>query len=227
MAITTYNELRQAVADWLNRADLEQQIPDFIKLAEATLNKVLRSTYMVTTGTAAITSGKAAIPATALELLYVQLDGSPDSPLEQVSIPQLIMLRRARLRSTGTPRFFAVVGRTIDVAPLPSGSATLALAYYQKIPSLGPSVTSNWLLEEAPDLYLYSSLMHAAPFLQDDARAQLFTNMIVQQVAAAVQRDQQLSFDTLKTPGFSLDSPSDVMRVPQSAQQPPIKPMGL
>lgn len=227
MAITTYSELKQAVADWLNRADLEQQIPDFVTLAEATLNKVLRSTYMVTSGTASITSGKAAIPSTALELIYVQIQNSPDSPLEQVNVSQLIMLRRARLRSNGSPRFFAVVGREIEVTPIPSGATTLALAYYQKIPALTVSNTTNWLLEQAPDIYLYTSLMHAAPFLQDDARAQLFQQMIVQQVASAVQRDQQLSFDALKTPGFSLDSPSDVMRAPQTAPVPAIKPMGL
>lgn len=209
MAITSYSELKQAIADWLNRTDLEQRIPDFIALAEATLNKVMRSTKMVTSGTAAITSGVAAVPATALELLYVQVTGSPESPLEQVTLTQLMMLRRSRLRSQGTPRFFAVVGREMRVCPVPAGATSLSLDYYQTIPALSDSNTTNWLLEDSPDIYLYTALMHAAPFLQDDARAQLFSNMIVQQVAAAVQRDQKLSFDATKMPGFSLDSPSD------------------
>jgi hypothetical protein len=34
MAITTYSELKTAVADWLNRADLTSVIPDFIALAK-------------------------------------------------------------------------------------------------------------------------------------------------------------------------------------------------
>ena len=35
MALTTYTELKAAIADWLNRSDLTSQIPDFITLAEA------------------------------------------------------------------------------------------------------------------------------------------------------------------------------------------------
>lgn len=227
MAITSYTELRQAVADWLNRADLEQQIPDFISLAEATLNKTLRSSRMVASTTGALTGAKLAIPADAIELIYVQVQNAPDSPLEQVSIPQLMMLRRARLRSSGTPRFFAVVGREIEVAPIPSAATTLSVAYYQKIPALGASRATNWLLEDAPDLYLYTALMHASPFLKDDARTQLFQQMIVTNVAAAVQRDQQLSFDAFKTPGFSLDAPTDITNPPQTANAPAVKPMGL
>ena len=53
MAITTYAELQTAIGDWLNRADLDQKIPDFIRLAESTLNDVLRSADMVASNTAA------------------------------------------------------------------------------------------------------------------------------------------------------------------------------
>lgn len=227
MAITTYTGLKAAIADWLNRADLEQQIPDFISLAESTLNKIMRSSYMVTSTTASITSGAAAVPSDAIEIIYAQVQGSPELPLEQVSITQLMMLRRARLRSSGSPRFFAIVGRNIQVAPIPSGASTLSINYYQKITPLSNSVATNWLLEQAPEIYLYTSLMHSLPFLQDDARTTLFTNMVAQQVSTAVLRDQQLSFDALKTPGFSLDSPSDVTNPPQTANVPAVKPMGL
>jgi hypothetical protein len=40
MSITTYTELQQAIADWLERADLTACIPDFI--ASATSAWVLR-----------------------------------------------------------------------------------------------------------------------------------------------------------------------------------------
>jgi hypothetical protein len=35
MSISTYGELKAAVADWLNRTDLTARIPDFIQLAES------------------------------------------------------------------------------------------------------------------------------------------------------------------------------------------------
>ena len=39
MPITTYSELQQAIADWMNRADLSATIPNFIANAEARLNR--------------------------------------------------------------------------------------------------------------------------------------------------------------------------------------------
>jgi len=42
MAITTYSELKTAVADWLNRSDLTSAIPNFIALAEAQMSRQIR-----------------------------------------------------------------------------------------------------------------------------------------------------------------------------------------
>lgn len=211
MALSTYADLKAAVADWLTRADLEQQIPDFIKLAEATLNKVVRSSRM--TANAAVTvnanARKGTAPADMLEPIYVQLAADEDYPLEQVSPEQLTVLRRSRMRSTGMPRFYAVVGRSIEVAPTPASQITLDVAYYQAIPTLSAPTDANWLLTYDPDLYLYTTLLHAAPFLQDEGRASLFGNLLAQQVAAAVQQNKTVSLDA-RTPGPSLNSPSDI-----------------
>ena len=45
MAITTYDELKTSVADFLNRDDLTSVIPDFITMAEADLNRNVRHYY--------------------------------------------------------------------------------------------------------------------------------------------------------------------------------------
>ena len=42
MALSTFTELKEAVADWLDRSDLTARIPDFIALAEARINRELR-----------------------------------------------------------------------------------------------------------------------------------------------------------------------------------------
>jgi hypothetical protein len=44
------------------------------------------------------------------------------------------------------------------------------LTYYATIPALSVSNTTNWLLTDSPDLYLYGALLQAAPYLQDDQR---------------------------------------------------------
>jgi hypothetical protein len=208
MAITSYSTLQTAIADWLNRADLDQQIPDFIALAESTLNDVLRTSHMVDTATISLSSGRATLPTDALEIVYAQVASAEDEPLEQITPQQLVMLRRARTRAAGNPKFFAVVGRQMLVTPTPA-SGSVDVDYYQKIPALTDSNTSNWLLEEAPHVYLYTALLHATPFLMDDARYQVFQSAVAQQVMNAVKSSQTLSFDDIKSAGFSLGSPSD------------------
>ena len=213
MALTNYGTLKTAVADWLSRADLDQQVPDFIKLAEATLNKIVRSTRMTANADVTVNAGarKATLPADLLEPIYVTLKTDEDFPLEQVSPEQLVALRRSRLRAQGQPRFFAVVGRSIEVTPTPPAQITLDVAYYQAITTLASDSDTNWLLTYEPDLYLYTALLHAAPFLQDQQRATLFGTLLAQQVTAAVQSNSAISLDR-KQAGASLASPSDSAR---------------
>ena len=64
------------------------------------------------------------------------------------------------IESTGQP-----VG--LRLLPVPDGSYTLRMEYYQKIPALSDSNTSNWLLEKHPDVYLHSALFYANKFLRD------------------------------------------------------------
>jgi hypothetical protein len=218
MAITTYAELQTAIGDWLNRADLDQKIPDFIRLAESTLNDVLRQADMITQSTGVtITSGRATLPADALEVVYAQVGSTEDEPLEQISPQQLTMLRRTRTRDAANPRFFAIIGRQIVVTPTPS-SGTLDIDYYQRIPALTTSNTTNWLLDDAPHVYLYTSLLHATPFLMDDARYQVFQNTVSQQVMASVKSQQTLSLDDVKSAGFSLSTPSDLAAAAMDAK---------
>ena len=47
MALTTYAELKTSIGDWLNRADLTAVIPDFISLAEAQIERTLRTRQMI------------------------------------------------------------------------------------------------------------------------------------------------------------------------------------
>lgn len=46
------------------------------------------------------------------------------------------------------------------------------MLYYQKIDELGSVNTSNWVLNNFPDAYLYGSLVHSSPYLAEDNRIQ-------------------------------------------------------
>ncbi len=40
----------------------------------------------------------------------------------------------------------------------------------RKFPNLSSTEPTNWMLQNAPDVYLYGSLLELEPFVQNDAR---------------------------------------------------------
>jgi hypothetical protein len=171
MAFNNYSSLQASIADFLNRNDLTAVIPDFITLAEAQFNRNIRHRRMVERATATLDSEYSAVPADWLESIRYQINTNPITTMEFVSPDQAAMLKGAN-GTTGKPIYYTQIGQQFQVVPAPdSGSAyTGELTYYATIPALSVSNTTNWLLTDSPDLYLYGALLQAAPYLQDDQR---------------------------------------------------------
>lgn len=195
MTINTYGTLKTAVASWLERADTDQQIPDFIALAIATLNKVLRDTRMIGTATVSLSQGDryGAVPSDMIDPVFVTNSTNEDSGLEERSIDALVALRQRRMPGQGVPRFYSIVGRRIEVCPTPAATTTLEISYYQQIPALVSDGDTNWVLTYQPDILLYTALLHAATYLKDDAKTALFGSMVAQQIQTAVQTNTTVS----------------------------------
>jgi hypothetical protein len=82
MALSTYAELKSSVADWLNRSDLTTAIPDFISLAEAQMERKLRTRQMISRASATISTEYSALPDDFLEVKSLKLQTSPVTPLQ-------------------------------------------------------------------------------------------------------------------------------------------------
>jgi hypothetical protein len=171
MALSTYAELKTSVADWLNRSDLTAAIADFISLAEAQIERVLRTRNMLVRGTGNITAEYTALPADFLDGLTLKLTGTnPITPLQSETLNSLDTLQNTTYLSSGKPLFFAIVGENFRVLPTPDSTYAYELVYYADLAKLSVSNTTNWLLTQAPDIYLYGALLQAAPYLQNDER---------------------------------------------------------
>ena len=174
MAISTYSELQTAVANWLDRDDLSARIPEFITLAEARFNRELRIRKMETTTTASTVAGTRAydLPAGWVQGRNMQLNTDPITPLEYLS-PE-IMDRLYAGSSSGKPLTFTIIGDKYHLGPSPDAVYTVELVYYKKFDALTDSATTNDMLTDNPDVYLYASLLEAEPFLANDQRVQLW-----------------------------------------------------
>lgn len=176
MPFTTYAELQTEIANWLNRGDLTSQIPEFISLAEAEIKRVLESQF-VTAETISIVAddGDYTMPSNLIGdyEMYIVTPEDYAGRLNPVSVGQLYDNRRENYNVTGRPQYFAIQNGTLFVSPVPDQSYSARLVH-EGLAVLSDSNTSNYVLTNAPDLYLYGALSHASPYLKDDERVSLW-----------------------------------------------------
>lgn len=181
MALSTYAELQAAVSAHLfDRSDLSAVIPDFIRLAEAQMQRRLRTHNQITRTAITLNAQYADLPADHLETIRVTAD---KRPLESVSTDALAELRQSD-DTAREPRYMAHTGAQIELWPTPGQSYTGAIEYYATIPALANDNTSNWILASHPDAYLYGALIHAGRFLDDEALIARSQDLFVDAVAA-------------------------------------------
>ena len=152
MAINTYGTLQTAVANWLDRDDLTDRIPEFISLCEATFNRVLRIRAMETTVSDTTVGGTKtdALPTGYLQMREIHLTTSPVVSLSYIT-PE-IMYRIRSGSTTGEPNSYTIVGDNILFGPTPSGAYTYDMTYYKAFDALTDVATTNWVILNAPDL---------------------------------------------------------------------------
>lgn len=168
MAITTYAELQTAVANWLDRNDLTSRIPEFIALAEADLNRTLRTRLMEERATSSADDEFIALPTDfqRIETLVLEDASGIRTPLIMVTAEQLAASRWGST-VTGRPQYYALIGAEFQLYPTPDQTYDFLITYYQSIPALTDVATSNWVLAAAPDAYLFGALREAGVYLRD------------------------------------------------------------
>ena len=199
MAISTYAELQTSIAGWLNRDDLAANIPDFITLAESSINTSIRHWRMETRAETTIDKQFTSIPGDWLSTIRFHLTNNGTTSLDLMSLSSMQKSREGRANSTGTPTSYCINSAQFEVFPSPDGAYSAILMYYAKIPALSNANTTNWLLTHYPDIYLYGALLHTAPYLNDDSRAQTWAALYT----SAVQ-SLKISSNKAKTGGSGL-----------------------
>lgn len=169
MALNSFSALKASIADWLNRADLTSQIPDFITMAESRFNRELRCDEMDESETLTITSGSATVPTGLLSVRSIKLTSDPYGKLKYITPSQI---EDADPEDTGAPGFYTRVGSSFITWP-PS-SAGARIRYRKALTPLSDAAPSNWLLESHPDLYLAAPLALAYGLIKDENRMQFW-----------------------------------------------------
>lgn len=203
--IQTYSDLQAQVQDHLRRQDLSPQITMFIQLAEAEIKRRLRRTTV--RASVNISAYANALPSDCAQLRSVDIatqNTSLNVPLAIVSKSMLAEFQ-AGSPGTGQPQWAALYNATtMLVAPAPDQTYLAEVTYYQGLSALSATNTSNTVLVEAPDLYLYMTLAQTAPYLINDDRIQTwrsFADKAIDELNLVAQREEYgASYGPLRLP---------------------------
>jgi hypothetical protein len=171
MTLQTYSDLTAAIGNWLQRSDLAALLPNFVQLFEACANRRLRVRQQEATAALTPAGGVVALPADYLAWRRLTWTGNPRQELGYVE-PSWLQAAYPDLPAD-IPRVFTIEGGNIKTMPLDPGNIALELVYFQQIPSLAANST-NWLMSQHPDLYLFGALTEAQAYTVNAETAALW-----------------------------------------------------
>lgn len=183
-----YQGLCNKIADTLNRQDLISVIPDFTVLATTRIQRdMARVRHPLSINRAIATVQNNYVPLPIDYLSVYQLMDQDTSILLSYLTPDQSMTVQSQgwnpdqtplpvlppyYSPTGINIYYTIIGNTIRIIPPPDVNAPtmLDLWYFAKLAAIGTGNSTNWALTHYPDLYLYGSLAHSAPYLKNDDR---------------------------------------------------------
>ena len=192
MAIGTFAQLKTAAANWLDRSDLTDRIPEFIALAEARFNRELRTRDMETVSTAISTvagTREYSLPTGFVQMKEFHLSTDPLTPLAYIT-PEM-MTRLWAGSATAKPQVFTIIADNVRLGPAPDAVYTTSMLYYKTFTALSDSATTNEMLTNNPDVYLYGTLLEAEPFIMNDQRIQVWLGAFDRAVASIQNQDNK------------------------------------
>jgi hypothetical protein len=107
--------------------------------------------------------GNVPLPSDFLAWRTLTWEGNPARDL-QYEEPSLLTIQYPS-SPVDLPTFFSIEASTIRV--MPQDPTPLTLLYWQKIPALTATNTTNWLMTAYPDIYLFGSLVEAAAYARN------------------------------------------------------------
>jgi hypothetical protein len=187
MALTTYALLKTTIANYLNRTDLTSYLGDFITLTESRLNRELRVREMVNTDTSTTTvagTQSYSLPSGFLEASAVIYQSNPYRTLRFMANGDFYRQYNVT-QTSGLPTFFTIVGEKILLGVAPDSAETLQIDFYKTLTPLSESNTTNSILTNYPELYLYGALAESSPFLMQDERLNTWAGLYKEALANA------------------------------------------
>lgn len=169
----TYTELQTELAAYFKRSDLTSRIVSAIGMAEAFLFREVSAKSISDTVPGTTTGGLITLPSDfdSVIRLTVTIDGV-ERNLDYVSSPD------DYVGGTNTPYAYSFQGNQLRLFPNVGTGQAYTLYYTPKLQSLSGTVSTNWLLENAQDLYFYAAALQVATVLNNSVEVAKLTPIV-------------------------------------------------
>jgi len=191
MALDTYANLKLEIIDWSHRGDVDLKIDTFIDLAETAMFqnpiKVLKIRTGETRSTASLDTATRylALPDDYREMRRMRLDlDTGFAPLTYREPDQL-----HSSDGPGKPRFFTVTSQ-IEFDTVPDEAYTVEMQYLADFTPLSSSNTTNHVLTNSPNIYLFGALTALFAWAEDDQEAAKYEALFISAVRGANKKNR-------------------------------------
>jgi len=192
----TYDGLSTLVLQYLERSDaaVVNFIPTAVMLAEFEIAQDIKTLGQMIVADGTMTASNPVIAKPALWRKTVSMTLTLASGEKQpVYLRKLEYLSSYApdVTATGTPLYYADYDYdNWFIAPTPSTNFAFEALCYTRLTPLSSSNQTNWLTRNAPNALLFGTLKQTAPFLKDDARLAVWSQMFDAAMAALKTEDQ-------------------------------------
>lgn len=178
-----YGTLQVDVADYLHRSDLTAKMPSFIVLAEAALFREFEPKDLATSVTGTTTGEYATLPTDFSSVQRITATvGDAEYNLDYRSPDYSTTLTY--------PNSYALESNQIRIFGASTGQA-YKLYYIAALSALSDTNTTNWLLTNSPDLYMYATALEAAKYIRDAQEVSLLAPMVAGLVDAVRRKAER------------------------------------
>ncbi|MEE9532741.1 MAG: hypothetical protein V3W52_17315 [Syntrophobacteria bacterium] len=195
MSLDTFDNLKAEIIDWSHRDDMDERIDTFVALAEKEMyqNPVhileVRSGEVLTTSTASTSSRFLALPTGFVEMrrMEIDLDGG---------FVELVYRAPESLRSIDGPAqpcFFTITDQ-IEFDTVPDDTYSINIQHIAEFVALSDSNTTNSVLTNNPNVYLFGGLKHLFHFANDQEQEARYTTLFFNAIQGANKKDQRGRF---------------------------------
>jgi hypothetical protein len=170
--ITTYATLATGVQTYMKRSDIgvaSGNLDYLCSEVEEEVNAQLRVRRMLTSVTPTVSSaGVVTLPSDFRGWKrFAVRDGTSEWDLELKAAEETTNVSEL-YTATGVPKALITNGTTSQIWPYTDATYTFAGLYFAMVPQLTSSATTNWLITNYPNVYLYGCLAASRGLVSDD-----------------------------------------------------------